>query len=329
MNVDVHAHIVVPEIVRDAAPDESWRPHVAWEDGSQVIDLAGRRILSAVREFVDPERLLAEQAAMGIGLTLLSPWVSLTFYDADPEEGLARSRLQNDALSRIAAASGGRALAVGTVPMQDPALAAAELERVMALPRMRGVQLAASVGGTYLGDERFDPFWQAAERLGAVVLVHPTTRGFQLPVLEAHYLWNTVGNPLETAVTAAHMTMTGLLERRPALRIVLAHGGGAFLAVRGRLRHSHTFQPQARSKLETSPLDSIRRFHYDTVMHDAGLLRDLVGVVGADHVLLGSDYPFDMGTTRPIEEVRELGLAREDEALILGGNASRLLEPDR
>jgi aminocarboxymuconate-semialdehyde decarboxylase len=292
-----------------------------------VIEFAGKRIFSAVREFVDPDRLLEEQAAMGIDLTLLSPWVSLTYYDADPEEGMVRSRIQNDALSRITAASAGRAVAVGTVPMQDPALAAAELERVMGLPGMRGVQLAASVAGTYLGDERFETFWDVAERLGAVVLVHPTTRGFQLPVFEEHYLWNTVGNPLETAIAAAHLTMTGLLERRPGLRIVLAHGGGAFLAVRGRLRHSHTFQPQARSKLQESPLGSIRRFHYDTVTHDAGLLRELIGLVGADHVLLGSDHPFDMGTTRPVEEVREIGLAPNDEALVLGGNAVRLLEP--
>jgi aminocarboxymuconate-semialdehyde decarboxylase len=194
---------------------------------------------------------------------------------------------------------------------------------------MRGVQLAASVAGTYLGDERFEPFWEAAEQLGAVVLVHPTTRGFQLPVFKEHYLWNTVGNPLETAITAAHITMTGLLERRPGLRIVLAHGGGAFLAVRGRLRHSHTFQPQARSKLQEPPIGSIRRFHYDTVTHDAALLHELVELVGAEHVLLGSDYPFDMGTTRPVEEVRELDLPPEQQALVLGGNAVRLLEPDR
>lgn len=329
MNVDVHAHIVVPEILRDAGPADGWRPRVAWEDGTQVIEFGGKRILAAVREFVDPERVLAEQAAMGIDLTLLSPWVSLTSYDAEPEDGLARSRIQNDALSRIAAASGGRALAVGTVPMQDPALAAAELERIMGLPGMRGVQLAASVAGTYLGAERFEPFWEAAEQLGAVVLVHPTTRGFQLPVFKEHYLWNTVGNPLETAITAAHITMTGLLERRPGLRIVLAHGGGAFLAVRGRLRHSHTFQPQARSKLQEPPIGSIRRFHYDTVTHDAALLHELVELVGAEHVLLGSDYPFDMGTTRPVEEVRELDLPPEQQALVLGGNAVRLLEPDR
>jgi aminocarboxymuconate-semialdehyde decarboxylase len=329
VNIDVHAHIVVPDILREAEPSEEWRPHIAWEDGRQVIEFGGKRILAAVHEFVDAEKVLAEQAAMGIELTLLSPWVSLTYYDAEPEEGLRRSRLQNDALSRTASTSGGRALAVGTVPMQDAELASAELERVMGLPGMRGVQLAASVGGTYLGDDRFTPFWDAAERLGAVVLVHPTTRGFQLPVFEEHYLWNTVGNPLETAITAAHMTMTGLMESRPGLKVVLAHGGGAFLAVRGRLAHSHTFQPQARSRLQEPPIESIRRFHYDTVTHDAELLRGIVDVVGAEHVLLGSDYPFDMGTDRPVESVRDAALPSEQEELILGGNAVRLLEPDR
>ncbi|HEX6130925.1 MAG TPA: amidohydrolase family protein, partial [Actinomycetota bacterium] len=149
---------------------------------------------------------------------------------------------------------------------------------------------------------------------------------FQIAALDEHYLWNTVGNPLETAITAAHMTMTGLMESRPRLRVVLAHGGGAFLAVRGRLQHSHTFQPQARSKLREAPIDSIRRFHYDTVTHDLGLLRELIDVVGPERVLLGSDYPFDMGTDRPVAFVREAGLGHEVETLVLGGNAERLLE---
>lgn len=329
MIVDVHAHIVVPEILRDADPSDGWRPRVTWEDGRQVIEFGGKRILSAVHEFVDPSRVLDEQSAMGVERTLLSPWVSLTSYDADPETGLRRSRIQNDALAAIVKASEGRALAVGTVPMQDPVLAAAELERVMGLTGMRGVQLAASVAGTYLGDDRFDPFWEAAERLDALVLIHPTTRGFQLPAFDEYYLWNTVGNPMETAVTAAHMTMSGLMASRPGLRIVLAHGGGAFLAVRGRLSHSHTFQPQARSRLQEAPIESIRRFYYDSVTHDVGLLRELVGVVGAGHVLLGSDYPFDMGTDRPVDFVRDAGLAADDEALILGENAARLLGDDR
>lgn len=325
MNVDVHAHIIVSEILRGAAVDEPWRPRVGWEDGLQVIELERRRITSAVREFVDPEAILAEQAALGIDVTLLSPWVSLTFYDDPPDDGLHRSRIQNDALSAIAGAHPERVVAVGTVPMQDPGLAAAELERVMGLPGMRGVQIAASVRGTYLGDDRFAPIWETADRLGAVVLIHPTTRGLGMPVFDEYYLWNSVANPLETAITAAHMTMSGLMESRPGLRVVLAHGGGAILSVRGRLRHAHTFQPQARSRLRESPIDSIRRFRYDTVTHDPELLRQLVAFAGAENVLLGSDYPFDMGTDRPVEAVRDAGLSPADEALVLGGNAAMLL----
>jgi aminocarboxymuconate-semialdehyde decarboxylase len=99
--------------------------------------------------------------------------------------------------------------------------------------------------------------------------------------------------------------------------------------VRGRLAHSHTFQPQARSRLREAPIESIRRFHYDTVTHDAALLRGIVEVVGAEHVLLGSDYPFDMGTDRPVEAVREAAIPSDQEELVLGGNAVRLLELDR
>ena len=329
MIVDVHAHIVVPQILRDADPSEGWRPHIEWQDGRQVIELFGKRILAAVHEFVDADRVLEEQSRMGIERTLLSPWVSLTYYEAEPDEGLRRSRIQNDALSAIATASGGRALAIGTVPMQDPTLAAEELERLMGLPGMRGVQLAASVSGTYLGDDRFAPFWDAAERLSAVVLVHPTTRGFKEPVFDEYYLWNTVGNPLETAVAASHMTMSGLMEMRPGLRVVLAHGGGAFLAVRGRLAHAHAVLPQARSRLQEPPSASMRRFLYDSVTHDVGLLRELVDVVGADRVLLGSDYPFDMGTDRPVAFVRDAGLPAEQESMILEANAMRLLEERR
>jgi aminocarboxymuconate-semialdehyde decarboxylase len=155
--------------------------------------------------------------------------------------------------------------------------------------------------------------------------VHPTTRGFDSPAFQDYYLWNTVGNPLETTTAAGHMVMAGVMERHPALRVLLAHGGGALLAVRGRLRHAHGFQPQARSRLHESPEDSIRRFYFDTLTHDDGLLRALIHYAGPDHVLLGSDYPFDMGDPRPADRVRALGLAPDVERAVLGGNAERLL----
>jgi aminocarboxymuconate-semialdehyde decarboxylase len=191
--------------------------------------------------------------------------------------------------------------------------------------RFAGVELPASFDGDYLGANRFADFWAAAETTGALVFIHPTTRGFNLPVFGDYYLWNTVGNPLETTVTAAQLVMAGVMERHPGLRVLLAHGGGAILALRGRLRHSHTFQPDARSSLIESPEDSIRRFLFDTVTHDPALLHALVEFAGADRVVLGSDYPFDMGVERPADAVRELELDPADQERILGGNALRLI----
>lgn len=195
-------------------------------------------------------------------------------------------------------------------------------------PGLYGVEVAASVQGVYLGDERFRPFWAAAEQSGALVFIHPTTRGFDSPVFNQYYLWNSVGNPLETTITAAHLIMAGVMQVHPGLKVLLAHGGGAILALRGRLRHAHSFQPQAKASLEESPETSIKRFYFDNLTHDLDLLRDLVDFVGPDRVLVGSDYPFDMGAEHPAEIVRQLQLPLEDEEKILSGNALNLLHKE-
>ena len=186
------------------------------------------------------------------------------------------------------------------------------------------MEVPSSVGGRYLGDGFFGPFWEAAEATGALVFIHPTTRGFNVPALDEYYLWNSVGNPLETAITAAHIALSGVLERHPRLRILLAHGGGALPVVRGRLRRAFAMRPEAGARAPGGPDESLRRFFYDTVTHDQDLLAGLVGYAGPSQVLLGSDRPFDMGTYHPVEEVRALGLGPA-EAEVLGGNAARLL----
>ena len=326
MTFDVHAHVVVPEITRGAGDEEPWRPHVFRDDeGAQVVEMGGKQIRAAISEFVDIDGILAAQDEAGVDRVLLCPWVPLLYYDAEPEEGLARARIQNDALAGLARDHPDRVTALGALPLQDPELAARELQDVMARGELRGVEVAASVRGVFLGDDRFEPFWEAAESTGAVVFIHPTTRGFDSPAFQDYYLWNTVANPLETATAGAHMVVAGVMERHPELRVLLAHGGGALLAVRGRLRHAHGFQPQAKSRLRESPEDSIRRFYFDTLTHDDALLRALIDYAGPDHVLLGSDYPFDMGDQRHVDTVRGLGLAPDVEAAILAGNAERLL----
>jgi aminocarboxymuconate-semialdehyde decarboxylase len=325
MAVDMHTHVVVPELLRDAAPAEEWRPAVRRVDGRRVVEFDGRRIGSMVKEFVELDRILATQGRAGIDHVVLSPWVPLLSYDVDPDEGLRRCRLQNQGLARMRDERPDRVSVLGAVPLQDPDLAAAELKELMASGRFAGVEITASVRGTYLGDPSFASFWTAAEATGALVFVHPTTRGFGDRVFRDYYLQNLVGNPMETTLTAAHMVLSGVMERHPALKVLLAHGGGAIVAMRGRLRHGHEVISAAAGALSEPADVSIGRFLFDTVTHDPALLRDLVQAVGADRVLLGSDYPFDMADQHPVETVRLAGLNEEDAATLLRGNAERLL----
>jgi aminocarboxymuconate-semialdehyde decarboxylase len=292
--VDAHAHVVVPGLGAD----------VSWRDGAQVVSFGGREIRSATREFCDVGRIVEEQDRAGVDVVVLCPWVNLL--------GRETGR-QNEAL---AALTGDRVAALGTVDLERPD----ELRELVRDGRLAGVEVPASIGGDYLGHERFREFWAAAEETEALVFVHPTTRGFDAPVFSEHYLWNTVGNPFETTITAAQMVGAGILDEHPRLRVLLAHGGGALPSLRGRLAHEQTFHSPGRDVHA-----ALRRFLVDTVVHDVDVLRDVVSFWGADRVLLGSDYPFDMGTERPAELVRALGLAQQDEAAILGGNALRLL----
>jgi aminocarboxymuconate-semialdehyde decarboxylase len=321
--VDTHAHIVVRAAASPGASG-SWRPRILEEAGRSRIYADGRELTSVVREFTDPGRMAAEAAAQGVGHLLLSPWVRLLPFGLPLPEARQICKIQNDALSDLVAGDPGRFSALGAVALQDPVTAARDL-RALRAAGLAGVELTPEIGGRYLGDDAFGPFWEAAEDTGAVVFVHPATRGLALPVFGDYYLWNSVANPVETAIAAAHLVMAGVLERHPALKILLAHAGGALWAVRGRLRRAHAQVPAARARLRESPDASLARLYHDTVTHDQALLRRLIEDAGPEHVLLGSDRPFDMGSDDPVGEVRGLGLPAAAEAAVLGGNAVRLL----
>jgi aminocarboxymuconate-semialdehyde decarboxylase len=292
--IDAHAHVVVSGLGAE----------VTWRDGAQVVAYEGREIRAALRELVDLRRILEAQDEAGVDIVVLCPWVNLLGREVE---------LQNEALAGMV---GARVAALGTVDLERPE----QLVELMRDGRLRGVEIPAAPGGAYLGDARFRDFWAAAEQTRALVFVHPSTRGFALPVMDKHYMWNTVGNPLETTVSAAHMVGSGVLEEHPGLRVLLAHGGGVLAALRGRLAREQEIHPPGRD-VDTA----IRRFYVDTVVHDVEVLRGLVELFGVEHVLCGSDYPFDMGIERPAEIVCALALPPKDEAKILGGNALRLL----
>jgi aminocarboxymuconate-semialdehyde decarboxylase len=320
--VDVHRHVIVDQMTAPAVPDD-WRPAIRRENGRYLLAFRGRDITSVVGEFTDIPAMLAEAAATGIDHLLLSPWISLVPTEAQAAVAQQVCDVHNTALAAIAAAHRGQVSAVGAVVLQDPVLAARQLPGLLAAG-LAGAEIPASVAGRYLGDDFFLPFWEAAADCGALVFIHPTTRGFGVAALDGYYLWNSVGNPMETAIAAAHMAMAGVLDRFPRLRVLLAHGGGALPVVRGRLRRAYAVRPEARARLASGPDTALRRFYYDTVTHDHDLLADLARYAGPGQLLLGSDRPFDMGTDQPVGEVRALGLGAGTE-LVLGGNAARLL----
>jgi aminocarboxymuconate-semialdehyde decarboxylase len=322
--LDCHCHVIPAGMLTGAVP-EPWRPQLSVTDGQRVVSFQGRRLTSVTGEFSDVAVMLEEAGTAGVSHLLVSPWILLIPVAADLPVAMRICRVQNESIAQAAQDSGGRVYGLGALPLQDPGLAAAELPDLIALPGIRGVEVPASVAGCYLGDDKFTPFWEAAADTGALVFVHPTTTGLGITGLHGGYLWNSVGNPLETTIAAAQLVVNGVLERYPGVKILLAHGGGALPALRGRLRRAFAVRPEARAGSARGPDDSLRRLYFDSLTHDAAVLADLVAFAGADHVLLGSDRPFDLGTDRPVEEIRALGLPAEDEQLLLGGAAGRLL----
>ncbi len=321
--VDVHAHIVVSSMLEGPGAVDPRFASARVIDGQRRLIVRGKELTSVVGEFFDPATMLAQAASSSIHHLVLSPWVQLLPEGLSAARARRRCEAQNAALAEIVASDPLHVSALGAVPIEYPRDAAKVLDDACDAG-LCGVEVSASSAG-YLGDEALEPLWERAEARAAIVLVHPSTHGIALPALDRHYLWNTVGNPVETAVAAANLALGGVLERHPDLVVVLAHGGGALPSLTGRLGHGQRALTAARGML-TEPLAvSLGRFHVDSITHDPKLLRRLVDDLGAERVLLGSDRPFDMGDPDPVGTVRRAGLSPVDEAAVLGANARRLI----
>jgi aminocarboxymuconate-semialdehyde decarboxylase len=236
----------------------------------------------------------------------------------------AFARIQNEQLAKLVKAHPGRFQAIATVPMQAPRQAADELRHAMSALGLRGVQIGSNIAGKNLDDPELEPVWATAAELGAFILIHPINVA-GVDRLKSYYLNNLIGNPLDTTIAAACLVFSGVLERYPALKICLAHGGGFVPYQAGRFLHGWHVRAEPKVKLPKPPTDSLQRFYFDTIVHSKDVLEFLVRNAGADRVLLGSDYPFDMGMPDGVLQVRSLSIPATDRTSILGGLAQTML----
>src|SRR5262249_32696921 len=218
-----------------------------------------------------------------------------------------------------------RFLALGTVPLTDGHEAAKELERCMTSLGMKGVEILTNVAGKELSDPVCAPFWKKAEELGALVIIHPN--GFtHAERFKRFYFNNVLGNPLETTIALHYLIFDGVLERHPNLKILAVHGGGYLPAYSGRIDHAWGARSDCHAELPHPPTTYLRKIYFDTVVFTPHQLAELVRLFGADHVIMGTDYPFDMADYDPIGHVASTdGFDTAAIAAIAGGNARKLL----
>ena len=325
--LDIHCHVrceKAAEMVEGNEAVSRWFLETAANPKSQEINRQNG-VRTRVQGMSAEERI-ADMDHMGIDIQAISPAPRQTYYGADPELGLAAARATNDFIAEICGRWPDRFTGLGTVPLQAPDLALAELDRLHKSLGFRGIEIMTHVAGEELSAERFRKIFARCEELGLVVFMHPD--GYTEPRrFFEHYFANVIGNPLDTTVAVHHLIFGGVLEAYPNLKLVLAHGGGYLPAYSGRIDHAASARPDCCEHLKRMPSEYLKRLYFDSLVYTRHQLEYLVAQYGADHVLVGTDYPADMGEIDPVGFIEGAqGLSEPEKAAILGGNAARLLD---
>ena len=328
LRVDIHCHYLNQAVAARVANlnPAQYDPLVQFAN-ELTREVNVRQIRDRAAKLSTIETRLRDMDRMGIDIQAVSPAPNQTYYWAEPDLGAELAKAVNDRLAEIVATWPARFVALGTVPLQNVDLAIAELTRCIKELNFRGVEINPSVDGLDLTDPvlGLEKFFAKVQELGAVIFMHPT--GFtQAGRLVDHYFNNVIGNPMETTIAASHLIFDGVLQRHPRLKVILPHAGGYLAHYWARMDHAYRARPDCRTVIKRPPSSYLRKMYFDTIAFDPAMLRQMVDQYGAEHVLLGTDYPYDMGVDDPVGFIgRVPRLTRDERALIEGRNAARLL----
>jgi aminocarboxymuconate-semialdehyde decarboxylase len=324
LTIDVHSHVGVPRAA------EMVKPHLAPDSMALVrfADAATKALNQKQEGDIVArgglDKRLADLDAMGLDMQVIKPPPPQCYYTVPLEIAVEAARVVNDGIAEFVARKPDRLKGFGTVPMPDGNEAAKELERCVTKLGFKGVQVLTNVNGRELSDPAFAPFWKKAEELGVLVVIHPN--GFtHAERLKRFYFNNVIGNPLETTIALHYLIFDGVLERHPNLKILAVHGGGYLASYSGRIDHAWGARSDSHGDLPHPPTTYLKKVYFDTVVFTPHQLRDLVRLYGADKILMGTDYPFDMADYDPVGHVCGAGLDETTVAAVCGGNVKRLL----
>jgi aminocarboxymuconate-semialdehyde decarboxylase len=327
--VDIHCHYLNPEVNAKTA-----HLNAAQHDPTVIFanELTRQTNVLQMRDrapkLTGIEQRIRDMDRMGVDIQAVCPAPYHYFYFTEPGEGAALARDVNQGIANLVARHPDRFVGLGSVPLQAPDLAVRELEYAVKTLGLRGVEINTNVNGLNLTDPTLglEKFFAKANELGTVIFMHPL--GFtQAQRLTNHYFNNVIGNPLDTTVAVSHLIFDGVVARHPKIKFIAAHGGGFIAHYWARMDHAWKARPDCRTVIKRKPSSYLEKFWFDSITFDPRMLRQLIDRYGAERVLLGTDYPYDMGEDDPRGLLAAVkGLPAAQRRQIEGGNAMKLLK---
>jgi aminocarboxymuconate-semialdehyde decarboxylase len=327
--VDIHCHYLNPEVNAKTAHlnAPSYDPTVIYANDitnqTNILQMKTR-----APKLMGIEERLQDMDKMGVDIQAVAPAPYHYFYFTDPELGASLARDVNHGIANVVASHPDRFVGLGSVPLQNPKMAVKELEYCVKKLGLKGVEICTNVNGKNLTDPSLglEKFFAKANELGIVVFMHPL--GFtQGERLSNHYFNNVIGNPLETTIAVSHLIFDGVIARYPKIKFLAAHGGGFLAHYWARMDHAWGARKDCRTVIKKKPSSYLEKIYFDTITHDPEMLGNLVNRFGANHVMLGTDYPYDMADDHPLKTIRAVKrLSTSDRQLIEGGNAVKLMK---
>jgi len=324
--IDIHTHIVPEKFpaYRGTGKDVPWPSMAEAHACHKHVVISGKLYRTVSDGSWSVPRRIEQMSEMRVTRQVLSPMPELLSYWLPLDDAKVLIRYLNEQIAEMTAAAPERFVGLGCIPLQDTDAAIDELGLVMKNLKLAGVEIASHVNGVSIGDARFEPFFAAAERLGAAIFVHALRPAGQERIVGA-FPEQAVCFPGDVALACASMITGGIASRHPKLRIAFSHGGGTMSILMPRLVHAWNNLPKAKESLPESPATIARRFYYDELVFEPRAIRFLVDTFGQSQIVVGTDYPFALGDWTPLETLEKTGLDHAVLKAITAENARHFL----